>query len=155
MAGVGYSPSPSLVPWSWLSHINPSKNYPDRYQASLFVLSYKVPHNGQPYSPWVCRWRVSQHPCPGQRYTATQTLPQRPWLPPQGHKYSVLPQYMNQFSKAFARYVHCPHPRQSCIALPHAQLSFPPSSPAWCTIDWVPQGELDIEWDWTRVLKVF
>ena len=93
------------------------------------------------YRPRVRRWSIFQHLCPGQWYMTTQTLPQRPWPPPQWHKYPfsllLLPTINESVSEAAPKSVH-----YSLITFIHDQgpalsshlANFPSTSPAQCAM---------------------
>lgn len=140
-------PLPSWCHKASSPNIDFSKNWLP-WQLSGFFLCLALLTTPLAPKAWVGRWSIFQHPCPDQRYTATQTLLQRPWQPTQEHKSPHTPIKPNQLSEAVPGCFHywCSHHQlRSCAALSRL-LNFPTSSPIRCSWAWLPQGEMNKGW---------
>lgn len=104
-AGLGYLPLPNLTPQVWLLHHQEFITLKVIRLHSLFDLrrfpslvpitpeyADEAPVNTSALANEPLSMQMKHLLCPDQRYMATQTLLQRLWPTPQGHKYASLPQ---------------------------------------------------------------
>lgn len=120
ITGVGYLFNPTWQPKAGSPTIDPSKNFNLTVIRLLSVIDLIRSH---PYSPWVCRWSIFQHPCPDKH------------PPPINKQISFLKLFLGGLIALTLM------PTETLHCTGHTWLSIPPSHLARCAVGSATQRE--------------